>query len=142
MKPNITLRTLSLLGLALPWWYMLADLRTCCYGSSDWSGLLTFSICFYILWLPVVFLVLRARSLRHVIFGALPLSPLRPMFLAALGITLFCVGGAEAFARAQEFVLIRQYGEHPKQVFIVPRWPPFGNSAIGYTSTIGWWGCD
>ena len=104
-------------------------MRTQTYGT-QWSDSLGFSLVFFlIVAFPVMLVVLWKPAFRQALLGALALS-------------VFGVGGAEAFASAQEWVLIGKFGERPNHDLVVPRWAPFESSCIGYTASIGWWGCD
>jgi len=49
---------------------------------------------------------------------------------------------AEGFGRAQEILVVRQYGATPTQSLTVTRWWPFEHHSIFYSPGYGWSGCD
>ncbi len=55
---------------------------------------------------------------------------------------LLMVGFAETFARVQEFLVVRQYGNDPGRQIFIARWPPFANHHIAYSPGYGWIGGD
>ena len=122
-------KAIALIAVAFACWYVVAYIRTQRHGT-QWSDLLSFSLVFFCLFaFPILLVTFWGSSFRHA-------------WLGAFALTIFSIGGAEAFARAQEQALINKFGKHPSYDFTVPRWFPFENSCIGYASSVGWWGCD
>ena len=125
-------RAIAFSAVGVAFWYVFASVRTQGYGT-QWGELLSLSLVF------LLFLLLYALPVLIVLKWR---PPIQHILLGTFALMVFSIGGAEAFARAQEWMLIDQFGEHPNRDFVIPRWPPFQNSCIGYTSSIGWWGCD
>ncbi len=114
--------------VAFACWYGFAGIRTQNYGT-QWSDVLGVSVVFFFIFaFPVMPVVLRKPAFQQALLGALAL-------------TAFSIGGAETFARAQEWVLIAKFGMRPKNDLGIPRWSPF-EQLHWLPSSIGWWGCD
>ena len=125
-------RAIAFSPVGAAFWCFFASFRTQGYGT-HWGDLLGESL-FFLLFLlvyvlPVLIILKWKLRIQHLLLGTFALM-------------VFSIGGAEAYARAQEWVLIEKFGEHPDHDFVVPRWPPFQHHCIGYTSSIGWWGLD
>ena len=49
---------------------------------------------------------------------------------------------AESYGRAQEILVMREYGDAPTEAMTIVRWWPFEHHSIFYSPRVGWSGCD
>ena len=117
------------LTLGLVWGaYWLAWWRTQDFGFT-WNNI--FADIFLTL-----FFVLPVAALT--VFGL----PWRKAIRAVLLIGVVSIIVAEAYGGAQEWWVVRRYGENPGKEMFVQRWPPFKDHFIGYSVGYGWMGGD
>lgn len=133
MKPKRSMiRTIRILGLAVvgAWgWYHAAMLRTSGWeeGNAGREILVAF-VAFWIFTLPVALLPLIGVSWRR-------------KFIALAVLSCACTLAAEAFARAQETLLIQKVGPRPEHDYTERRWWPFEHHSLGIINGQRW-GCD
>lgn len=124
-----SVRGVGLFAAAAWGWYVAASFRT-----SDWG---------YDQPLREASVSLLVFCLYGLPFAVLPVIgvPWRRAVVILAVLTCTVTLTTEAFARTQEFLLIRRLGRNPTEDYHEPRWSPFGHHSVGFARG-KWWGCD
>lgn len=122
-------RCSAFLGIGAWGWYVSALFRTTGWGYANPAEEMAWEVltlgCFAV---PLAFLPLIG-------------VPWRSKFLAIGALTIGCTLAVEAFARSQEYLLVRKLGRQPTKDHIERRWWPFEYHDLGFSQG-KWWGCD
>ena len=114
---------LAFCAIAFACLFVFHSMRTWSYGT-QWIPLLVLLLFFFALFaFPFMVVILWGSSFRKALLGAVAL-------------TVFSIGGAEAFASAEEWALILKFGKQPNQNLTIRRWL-CGDQYIIYRSIAG-----
>ena len=129
MKRTLLTFQILILILSFVWGvYFVALWRTQSFGMT-WRDLAADALVVLVAVMPIAVLGVLGLSLRKA-----------SVLLFAMSIAM--IGLAEGFACAQEWLVVRRFGDNPGREMFISRWPPYSNHYIGYSPGHGWMGGD